>query len=190
MSKHLDLLRALAEVLESRNTRWFLFGAQAVVIHGRPRMTADVDITVDLEGEDVRSFVDDMVAGGFDLRAVDVDEFVASIGVLPFLHRSTHMPLDVVLAGPGLEELFFEGVHSVAIEDIKLPVISPEHLIVTKVLAGRPKDIDDAIGVYKAKGESLDLAEIRRLLTLLEEALAQSDLVDVFERIVTNKRKT
>jgi hypothetical protein len=41
-------LAALAEVLRARGTRWYLFGAQAVIIWGAPRMSADIDVTVDL----------------------------------------------------------------------------------------------------------------------------------------------
>lgn len=37
-----------------------------------------------------------------------VVEFVARTRVLPFLHQATGIPLDVVLAGPGLEKLFLD----------------------------------------------------------------------------------
>jgi hypothetical protein len=32
-----------------RRLRWYVFGAQAVVVHGRPRMTGDVDVTVEID---------------------------------------------------------------------------------------------------------------------------------------------
>lgn len=40
-----DLLAALAGALGELGVRWYLFGAQAVLIHGRPRLTDDVDVT-------------------------------------------------------------------------------------------------------------------------------------------------
>ncbi|HEX7705229.1 MAG TPA: nucleotidyltransferase [Thermoanaerobaculia bacterium] len=70
---------------------------------------------------------------------------------------------------------------SVQVEGTTVPVISPEDLIVTKVLAGRSKDIEDIRGVLLQRGASLDLGRIRGTLHLLEEALAQSDLIMVFE---------
>ena len=60
-------------------------------------------------------------------------------------------------------------------------MISPEDLIVTKVLAGRSKDIEDVRCVLRERAESLDISRIRGTLRLLEEALAQSDLLVVFE---------
>jgi hypothetical protein len=43
----LDALRAVQEVLDGEDLRWFLFGAQAVVVYGQPRLTADVDVTLE-----------------------------------------------------------------------------------------------------------------------------------------------
>ncbi len=63
-----------------------------------------------------------------------------------------------------------------------VPVISPEDLIVTKILAGRPKDIEDIRGVINERRVSLDVARIRAVLRILERALGQSDLLPVFER--------
>lgn len=61
-----------------------------------------------------------------------------------------------------------------------VPFISPEDLIVTKVLAGRGKDIDDVFGVLSKRGSTLDLDQIRTTLRMLEDALGQSDLMPVF----------
>ena len=93
----LELLADLAPVA-ARWGRWFLFGAQAVVAYGVPRLSADVDITLELTPEDPERFVRDMDAAGFAVRVHD-SEFVRRTRVLPFAHRRTAMPLDVVLAG-------------------------------------------------------------------------------------------
>ena len=103
----LAVLAAVAPVLRHGGSRWYLFGAQAVTIWGRPRLSADVDITVAIAGPP-DDFVAAALAAGFDLRASDWQDLVARTRVLPLRHRATEMPLDVVLAGPGLEEEFLE----------------------------------------------------------------------------------
>ncbi len=45
------LLRALAPVLRRFGDRWYLFGAQAAIVWGRPRLTGDVDVTLFLDPE-------------------------------------------------------------------------------------------------------------------------------------------
>ena len=56
------------------------------------------------------------------------------------------------------------------------------HLLpVTKILAGRAKDLDDVRGILAAQGETLDLPRVRRLIRALEAAIDQSDLLPNFE---------
>lgn len=43
----LEALRALQEVLDQEGLRWYVFGAQAVVVYGQPRLTADLDVTLE-----------------------------------------------------------------------------------------------------------------------------------------------
>ena len=102
----LELLAALSPVL-ARWGRWYVFGAQAVIAYGVPRLSADVDVTLALVPDTPDRFARDMQAGGFALR-VDDPDFVRRTRVMPFVHIATAMPLDVVLAGSGLEDEFLD----------------------------------------------------------------------------------
>ena len=175
-----DLLRALSAVLKTQGIRWYLFGAQAVAIWGRPRLTTDVDVTVQPESG-AEALIALLRGAGFKLSEAFSDEFVRSTRVLPLIHQSSGMPLDVVLAGPGLEEQFLHRAVVVALDDFAVPVISPEDLVVTKLLAGREKDVEDIRGVLRVRAGRLDLDYIRRTLTMVEDALGQSDLRPLFE---------
>ena len=84
-----------------------MFGAQAVIAYGVPRLSADVDVTVKLEPDDPQRFASVMQAAGFVLRVED-PEFIRRTRVMPFVHSATGMPLDIVLAGSGLEDEFLE----------------------------------------------------------------------------------
>lgn len=177
----LELLTALSPVL-ARWGRWFVFGAQAVIAYGVPRLSADVDVTLKLVPDEPERFVSDMEAAGFALRVADPD-FVRRTRVMPFVHVATAMPLDVVLAGSGLEEEFLDRARAVDLGGAIVPIIDAADLIIAKVLAGRPKDLEDARGLWRLRGRNLDAGRIRRTLTLLEAALSQSDLLPSFESI-------
>lgn len=120
-------------------------------------------------------------AAGFRLSEAFSDEFVRSTRVLPLIHSASGMPLGVVLAGPGLEKQFLDRVAAVQLGDFTVPVISPEDLVVTKVRAGREKDVGDIRGVLHARADSLDLDYIRRTLLVIAAAMGQSDLTPLFE---------
>ena len=70
-------------------------------------------------------------------------------------------------------------------------VISPEDLVVTKVLTGRPKDLEDVRGILRQTGARFESERVRSLLGSLEAALDRSDLRALFEDQVraVGKRK-
>jgi hypothetical protein len=87
------------------------------------------------------------------------------------------------LAGSGLEDEFLSRARTVDLGGVSVPVIDREDLIIAKILAGRSKDIEDVTALWRAHAPDLDASRIERVLRLLEEALAQSDLVSAFETI-------
>ena len=94
------------------------------------------------------------------------------------------MPVDIVLGGPGIEELFLERAETREIEGIEVPIATVEDLVTMKILAGRPQDLDDAAGMLRTRAEEIDLGHVRRTLQLLEEALSQSDLLRQLDRLL------
>jgi hypothetical protein len=183
-----DLLDDLRRALEAARTRWYLFGAQAALLYGAVRLTADVDVTVDWpHGSQPDALVDALAAHGFVLRVAD-PAFVARTRVLPLVHAPTSLPLDAVLAGPGLEDAFFARVVEHDVEGVRVPVASPEDIVVMKVLAARTKDLDD-VAAIAASPVPLDLTYLRRTVALLEEALGQSDLQPVLDAALRRARR-
>jgi len=114
---------------------------------------------------------------GFSLRAGDAAGFVEQSRVVPIVHTASAVPVDIILAGPGLEELFLGRRQEHQREGTRIPVASPEDLVVMKLLAGRPRDIEDVRAVLRAMRSRLDFTHVREILALLEEALGQSDLL-------------
>jgi hypothetical protein len=184
-----ELLAAVSEVFDRLHVRWYLFGAQAAIAYGAPRLTADADVTVALGGLSVETLVSELEASGFRLRIRNVGEFAERTHVLPFLHTASTLPVDVVLAGPGPEELFLSRTRAVRFGDVAIPVIAPEDLVAVKILAGRPQDLQDVAGVLRARGDAIDLELVRQTLALFEGALDRRDLTPELERILARVRR-
>src|SRR4051794_37504172 len=102
-----DLLADLGAALAASNVEWFLFGAQAAIAYGVARLTADVDVTARVPaGLPNHVWVAAVEQRGFRPR-FDDPRILEEGRVLPFVHQATALPVDVVLAGPGLEDEFF-----------------------------------------------------------------------------------
>lgn len=86
-----------------------------------------------------------------------------------------------MLAGPGLEQRFLDEVRLFPAGRRRIPVIAPEHLVTLKILAGRPKDLEDVRGMLRLA--VLDHALVDATLAELESMLEQSDLRPVYARL-------
>lgn len=179
-----ELLRALAPILRRRRARWYVFGAQALIAHGRPRLTEDVDVTVEVAAAKLPPLIAALGRAGFTPRIPDAAAFAAHSRVIPFVHEPSSVGLDLVLAASGLELAFLERAALADLGGIRVPVIAADDLVITKVVAGRAKDLDDVAGVIAAQGASLDLRRIRAILGELDAALGDSSLLARFERLL------
>jgi hypothetical protein len=111
----------------------------------------------------------------------------SSKGSIVSLMPSPFAAVDVVLGGPGIEELFLDRAQHHDFEGTLVPVASPEDLIAMKLLAGRSKDIDDVRTILAANRRTLKLAVVRETLALLEGALGQNDLLPHFEELLRKR---
>jgi hypothetical protein len=103
--------------------------------------------------------------------------FVAATRVLPVVHKATGLPVDIVLGGPGLEGLFAAAAEKVKVGRLLVPVATATHLVVMKVLAGRPKDIEDAAALLAVQADQIDAKEMTGLVGSLASALAENDIL-------------
>lgn len=179
-----ELFASLGRVFDALGLRWYVIGAQAASFHGAARLTADVDVTVALASTSVADLIAALTAGNFAPRVVDAVDFAELTRVVPAVHGPTRIPVDVVIAGPGLEEEFLDRAEIHQLGDARVPIASAEDLLVMKVLAGRPKDIEDVVAVLRARHGQLDLDRPRTILRALEGALGRGDLVSVLERAI------
>ncbi len=56
-----EVLAAVAAVIRDIAARWYLFGAQAASLWGRPRLTADIDVTTEIPYDRVDAFIEAMM---------------------------------------------------------------------------------------------------------------------------------
>lgn len=184
-----ELLAALARAFAERRRRWYVFGAQAVVAHGRPRLTADVDATVELVDETPAELAARLEAHGFVLRFPLASDRTEPPRLLPMVHTPSAMPLDLVIAAPGLDEEFLARAVHIDLGGVEIPVLSAEDLVGMKILAGRRKDLEDVRGVLVEKGAALDLARVRDLVRVFQEASGDTRLLRRLDRQLRAARK-
>jgi hypothetical protein len=179
-----DLSRAFAQ----ERVRWYVFGAQAVIATGVIRTTDDIDVTVEEPATGAASLLATLEAAGFVLRPVgNPATFIAATRVVPVKHVRTGIPVDVILAGPGIEEEMFSRVQMRAVGRTRVPFVDTADLIALKMLAGRPKDVEDVRSIVRACPPDLSIAVARQRVLTLGEIVDDSTLVRTFDRLVSQE---
>ena len=164
-----DLAAACAGV------EWCLIGAQAAIVYGSRRSTQDIDVSAMVDETLWPDFLETLLRHGFAARRQNALAFAQTTRVLLLRHVESNVPIDLVLAGPGVEAVFLDRARKIEILGTTLTVLAPEDLIASKLLAGRAHDIEDVRAVI-AHQPDLNIDQLHELLTIFESALDRSDL--------------
>lgn len=150
------LLARLTAVLDRRGVPFMLIGGQAVLLHGDPRLTQDVDVTLGLGPGRWNDLVDACADIGLEPLPDDVRRFVETTFVLPALDQATGIRVDLIFSTTPYEAQAIHRAIRVEIGGERVPFATAEDLIIHKLFAGRPRDLDDAASVGRRKGPELD----------------------------------
>jgi hypothetical protein len=150
------LFEPVFDALDGVKARFVIVGGLATVLHGYARLTADVDLVIDLAPEPARRAIDALLASGLVVRApvdarrfADADErrsWVDEKGMraLSFWDPTNPMLEVDILADPPIpfDELWSRA-EIVHLERSDVRIASIADLIAMKQLAGRPEDLLD-----------------------------------------------
>ena len=177
----MNLLKALAQTLDKARLPYMIIGGQAVMIYGEPRLTRDVDVTLGVSPQALPRVLEVVEQLDLQLLVENPEDFVRKTWVLPTLHPGTGLRVDFIFSWTPYEQQALERVRNIPIEGYPVRFASPEDVVIHKILAGRPRDLEDVRGILRK--QSLDMAYIRRWLREFE-ALLGRPLLPVFEPLV------
>jgi hypothetical protein len=155
-------IAGLAERLRARRLPFMLIGGQAVLLHGRPRLTEDIDVTLGIGPEgwtSVREVCDEL---GLSPLPDDIEQFVRETFVLPARHPGTRIRVDFIFSTTPYEREAIRRAVQVTLQGVDVPFATAEDLILHKLFAARPRDLEDAVGVVRRKGHELDWSYLER----------------------------
>ena len=144
----LGALREVVSFLTRQQAEFMPMGGLAVRILALPRTTFDVDVMLGIGEEDVRHLAEAADAAGYQVdeafRRGHVDR-LAGLGKIHFhvLEGDRPVRVDVFLLGSEYQRAAFSRRRDQTTELGPLPVISPEDLLLHKLLADRPRDRSD-----------------------------------------------
>jgi len=161
------LLERLARELEARSIAYMVIGGQAVLLYGEPRLTRDIDITLGLSATRVSALLQIVRALDLTIRVADPEVFVRQTMVLPCEEAETGIRVDFIFSNSPYEAEALSRVNRVRIGASDVCYASLEDLIIHKLVAGRPRDVEDVRNVL-IKNRGYDKSYVHRWLAEFE----------------------
>lgn len=174
--------REVLSALDEAGLQGCVIGALAVHRWGEPRATSDADFSV-LAPYGSEQPVVSALLDRFEPRRPDAAAFALANRVLLLKTRDS-VEVDVALAAFPFE---IEALQMASSWDIvpgvSLRTCPAEHLVVYKLVAGRPQDLVDVEGIVRRQGSRLDVDRIRRWGREFADLKDDPDLLRPFEDV-------
>lgn len=156
-----DLTAALydiVDILEELHVPYVVMGGIAVRVHGIPRPTHDVDFTISLPRTSLPQFFANATAKGFTVPEVYESGWVDQVAGMPLvklrIYLESHgVDVDVFLAESNFQRSLLSRRQFHDYEGRTIAFVSPEDLILLKLVANRPRDLMDVGDVLFVQGQ-------------------------------------
>jgi hypothetical protein len=176
-----ELLERISLGLDGLGIPYMVIGGQAVLLYGDPRLTRDVDVTVGVGPERLSDLLQLAEEREWRVLPEKAPEFVQRTLVLPCVESSSGIRIDFIFALSTYERQAISRARRQAIGKTSVAFASIEDLLIHKIIAGRPRDLEDARGIL-ARHRNVDVEYLRHWLKEFERGLEQ-DFLERFESL-------
>ena len=180
------LLVRIAAALVKHKIPYMVIGGQAVLLYGEPRATKDIDITLGIGIEDLGRVFDAAGAAKLRLLVARAEEFARRTMVVPARDDGSGIRVDFILSFSDFERQAIGRARRVRIGRRAVRFARLEDLVIHKMIAGRPRDIEDVESIL-LKNPAFDAGYIRSWLREFDRSL-DGKTVPIFSALVRRVR--
>ncbi len=147
-----------------------IIGGQAVLVYGRMRATDDIDVTLGIGPDEFDRAREVATSLGYTATKPDPEKFAQQTFVYPCKNDTTGLRIDFVFSFSPYERCAIERAREVDVDGEIVRYATPEDIVIHKIIAGRPRDVEDVKWIIK-KNPELDMTYVRDWLRQFEEVL-------------------
>jgi hypothetical protein len=157
-----------------------IIGGQAVLLYGTPRMTKDIDITLGADLGRLESVLSALDAMGLRIIPKNFRTFAERTSVLPAKEEGSGIRVDFIFSFTPYERQAILRSKAVSLSGTDVMFASAEDVIIHKIFAGRPRDLEDVRSIL-LKNPDLDTTYIRKWLSDFEKSPEKKGLLKMFD---------
>jgi hypothetical protein len=175
------LMAKVSNALERDAVPYMVIGGQAVVVHGEPRFTRDIDITLGIYTEEMeRIFKITRELSLEPLKGV-TEDFVKRTALLSVEDKETRLVVDFIFSFLPYERQAIQRAKPVHIGRTSVRFATAEDTIIHKLFSARPIDIADVKSIISTTRD-LDNVYLKKWLKEFS-GVAGRDLVKEYGKI-------
>jgi predicted nucleotidyltransferase len=168
------LIIKIGKALDKSHISYMIIGGQAVLFYGEPRFTRDIDITLGLDVNDLETLLKIISNLKFKTLSKNIQKFVNETMVLPVSDIQSGIRIDFIFSNSEFEKEAIKRVKKVKYNGATIKVASLEDVVIHKMVAGRPRDIEDILAIL-SKNPKFDsryiLSWLRKFDLMLDKNL-------------------
>jgi hypothetical protein len=176
-----QVLKKIAKAFDAAAIPYMIIGGQAVLHYGEPRFTRDIDVTVGLEPHEAQPVLDVISDLGWQILVEHPGDFLQQTFVLPVVDPLSKIRMDFIFSQTEFERQALRRSVAVSLETVPLRFVSLEDLIVMKMIAGRPRDMEDARKILQ-KNPHFNRRFVEEILQEYDQELG-AHFLETFRRI-------
>lgn len=167
MEEFSEILQLVCEFLNEQEIEYAIVGGVAVMYHGVPRTTVDIDIILQIEDEQILTFVDFLNSRGFVSSAEDIKAAFKENSHSTSFFKDTLLRLDIQGVNSTFDRMTLDRAILVDLFGTSVKIGSIEDTFVNKIFFQGEQDLRDALGIFKRNSENLDFDYIRSTCEML-----------------------
>lgn len=165
---------AVLSALEACGIPYMVAGSVASILYGEPRLTNDMDVVVELDGQHVDGLLEQLAVGDFYLPSAEfIREVIARGGAFNIIDPASASKVDLIVRRrTEFGALEFARRRRLPFDDrLDASVATPEDVIVSKLVffakGESQKHLRDIAGILRVSAGRLDEAYIDEWVTRL-----------------------
>lgn len=177
------LLIRITKELDKNSIPYMIIGGQAVLLYGEPRLTKDIDITLGVSVNKLNELLS--IIKKIELLPLpeNIKKFAEKTFVLPVEDAKTNIRVNFIFSQTSYEKQAIKRANIVNLKNAILKFASIEDLIIHKIFAGRPRDLEDVKSII-IKNPGFNKNYIKKWLEEFGSSMGQKKLMDIFKNII------
>ena len=181
-----DTLVAIDRFCKQYSLSYAIVGGLAVITHGFPRTTQDIDVIVNIELEEIRTLGERLMTTFTPLKENPL-EFFERYFVMPTVYTPTKVLVDFSAGISEFEKSACGRSKRVNFDKVDIPIITIEDLIIFKLVASRHLDLADVNELFVHHAATIDRSYLRSMakqFMLLERSDVAEKVEDFCRRFL------